>query len=140
MGHWTEADGYCLLPLTSPASLRERGLDHVVMLVPASLQATRTAYRRIKLLCAQGTPHIGIVIVGPRDQHAAWEYFRKLAVGALRYLDVPLLNLGFLPQVVTSAKTSESRVAHSFLARIGERLLHRQFYTLSTLNTVKNLT
>jgi hypothetical protein len=118
----------CLLPMTSPVSLQRHHLDHVVMLVPASLDAVRTAYRRIKFLSGGRTPEIGIVVVGARDQHAAWRYFRKLAVGTLRYLDVPLLNLGFIPEPVTPDHGPKDQHRNNFLTRISERLLHSQFY------------
>jgi hypothetical protein len=126
---------YCLLAVTCPTTLLKYGVDHVVLLVPASLDGVRIAYQRIKLLSQHGNPDIGIVLVGPRDQHAAWRYFRKLAVGALRYLDVPLLNLGFLPEQIGPGQDAEASHRHNFLARIGERLLHSGFYSNLTIST-----
>jgi hypothetical protein len=128
-------DQYCLLAVTSPATLLKHRVDHLVLLVPASLDGVRTAYQRIKLFSQHGSPDIGIVLVGPRDQHAAWRYFRKLAVGTLRYLDVPLLNLGFLPEQIGPGQDADASHRHNFLARIGERLLHSGFYTTLTINT-----
>lgn len=121
---------YCLLPTTSATTLLKQNLNHVVMLVPANLEAVLAAYRRIKLLSHNRTPEIGIVLVGPRDQHAAWRYFRKLAVGTLRYLDVPLLNLGFIPEQVTPDHGPADHHRHNFLARISERLLSSEFHSV----------
>ncbi len=120
---------FCLLPTTSPSIIEDYGLDHVVLLVPASLDAILTAYQRIKLMSQHNAPDIGIVMVGPRDQHAAWRYFRKLAVGSLRYLDVPLLNLGFLPRQVTPEQGPADHHRDNFLARICERLLSSSFHS-----------
>jgi hypothetical protein len=128
VGNATQS-GYCLLPLASPGSLEVHELDHVVLPVSANLEAVRTAYQHIKLLSEHKAPEIGVVIVGPRDQHSAWRYFRKLAVGSLRYLDVPLLNLGFLPEQVTPEHGPADHHRQNFLARISERLLRTGFYS-----------
>jgi len=125
-------DAWCVLAVSSPDKLLRQDIDHVVLLVQADLDGVRIAYQRIKLLAQHGGPDIGIVLVGPRDQHAAWRYFRKLAVGALRYLDVPLLNLGFLPEQIAPGEDAEASHRHNFLARIGERLLHSGFYSTIT--------
>ncbi|HHJ16398.1 MAG TPA: hypothetical protein ENJ80_06845 [Gammaproteobacteria bacterium] len=125
---------FCLLPITSPTTLLAQHLDHVVLLVPASLDAVLAAYQHIKLLAQEPhTPEIGIVLVGPRDQHAAWRYFRKLAVGTLRYLDIPLLNLGFLPEQVTPQHGPDDHHRSNFLTRISERLLRSEFYSTQQL-------
>lgn len=124
-----EGSEFCLLPATSTEIYQQYHFDHVVLLVPASLDAVLSAYQRIKLLSQQQIPEIGIVMVGPRDQHAAWRYFRKLAVGTLRYLDVPLLNLGFLPEQVTPDHGPSDHHRQNFLARISERLLRSEFHT-----------
>lgn len=119
----------CLLTTQSPAVIHACRFDHVVLLVPASLDGVLSAYQRIKLLSSPVTPDIGIVVVGPRDQHAAWRYFRKLAVGTLRYLDIPLLNLGFVPHRVTPQNSPSDHHRDNFLARISERLLRSEFYS-----------
>jgi len=124
----TEGNQYCLIPLTSPETVKAARFDHIVLLVPTSLDGVRTAYRRIKFLNEEQHTEIGIVIVGPRDQHAAWRYFRKLAVASLRYLDVPLLNLGFLPEQVTPQHGPVNHHRKNFLARISERLVRSDFY------------
>lgn len=129
---------YRLLAVSRPAILLEYGVDHIVLPVPAHLDGIRTAYQRIKLLSQHSTPDIGVVLVGPRDQHAAWRYFRKLAVGTLRYLDVPLLNLGFLPEQIGPGRDAEASHRHNFLARVGERLLHSGFYTTLTMSAPRS--
>ncbi len=120
---------YWLVPTTSTAAVKEYNFDHVVLLVPANLEAVLAAYQHIKRLAQRNTPDIGVVLVGPRDQHSAWHYFRTLAVGALRYLDIPLLNLGFLPEQVTPGYGPPNHHRNNFLARISERLLRSEFYT-----------
>jgi hypothetical protein len=118
---------YCLLPLHSPQSIRNLQLSHAVFPVSANLDAVCRAYKRIKLL-AKAPPEIGIVMVGPRDQHAAWRYFRKLAVGTLRYLDIPLLNLGFLPDQITPPFGAADHHRDNFLTRVSERLIRSEFH------------
>jgi hypothetical protein len=127
----TQAGDYkiCLLPTTSTETVLANAFDHVVLLVPANLDAVLAAYQRIKLLSGQNVPEIGIVLVGPRDQHAAWRFFRKLAIGTLRYLDVPLLNLGFLPEQVIPQHAAHDHHRDNFLTRISERLLRSEFYS-----------
>jgi hypothetical protein len=120
---------YWLVPTTSIAAMEEYQFDHVVLLVPANLEAVLTAYQQIRQLARRNKPDIGVVLVGPRDQHSAWHYFRKLAVGALRYLNTPLLNLGFLPEQITPEHATASHHRNNFLARISERLLRSGFYT-----------
>jgi len=120
---------FCLLPTTSTETVLAHAFDHVVLLVPANLDAVLAAYQRIKMLSEQSSPEIGVVLVGPRDQHAAWRFFRKLAVGTLRYLDVPLLNLGFLPEQVTPDRAPHDHHRNNFLTRISERLLRSEFYS-----------
>jgi len=122
-------DGLCLLTTLSAAILHACRFDHVVLLVPANLDAVLSAYQRIKLLSRPVAPDIGIVVVGPRDQHAAWRYFRKLAVATLRYLDVPLLNLGYLPHEVTPHSGASDQHRGNFIVRISERLLRSEFYS-----------
>jgi len=127
-GDRTRGNRYCLVPVTSMETVKAARFDHVVLLVPANLDAVLAAYQRIKFLTEDHHTEIGIVIVGPRDQHAAWRYFRKLAVGSLRYLDVPLLNLGFLPEQVTPEHGPVNHHRKNFLARISERLVRSGFY------------
>lgn len=113
-----------LLPVTDVAMLRGTRMNRLLLLIEADLDAVRDGYRQIKLLNESGAPEIGVVVVGARDQHAAWRYYRKLAVGTLRYLDVPLLNFGFLPP----SDTAEQVQLDGFLSRIGERLVERDFF------------
>jgi hypothetical protein len=126
---------YCLLATTSPETVEHFRFDHVVLLVSASLDGILTAYQRIKYLAQHHKPEVGIVMAGPRDQHAAWRYFRKLAVGSLRYLDVPLLNLGFLPEQLTPAQGDPDHHRYNFLTRISERLLRSEFHCSQRIQT-----
>jgi len=129
-GQYTDfAEALYILPTTSAETVLAHAFDHVVLLVPANLDAILTAYQRIKQLAQKNTPEIGVVLVGPRDEHAAWRFFRKLAVGTLRYLDVPLLNLGFLPEQVVPGNTPHNPHRNNFLTRISERLLRSEFYS-----------
>ncbi len=123
------AKALCLLATTVPATFSRQRFDHVVLLVPASLAGVKAAYLDIKQLAAAHPVDIGVVMIGPRDQHAAWRYFRKLAVGALRFLDIPLLNLGFLPQQVIQGQNQPGPHRQNFLSRICERLLRSGFYS-----------
>jgi len=118
----------CLVPTTSPLSIRRFEFDHVVLFVNASLDGILAAYQQIKYLAQAHKPAIGIAIVGARDQHAAWRHFRKLAVGSLRYLDVPLLNLGFLPEQVVPGNGAPDHHRENYLARISERLVRSGFH------------
>lgn len=120
---------FCLLPTTSAETVVAHAFDHVVLLVPANLDAVLAAYQSIKFFSQQDTPEIGVVLVGPRDQHAAWRFFRKLAVGSLRYLDIPLLNLGFLPEQVIPEHAPHDHHRNNFLTRISERLLRSEFFS-----------
>lgn len=132
-----------LLPTTDAALIEHHRLDHLVLLVPANLDAVLNAYRQIKRLSRDHTKplEIGIVMDGPRDQHAAWRYFRKLAVGTLRYLDVRLLNLGFLPEEVLPDQGPADHHRENFLTRISERLLRSDFHcTLPTQTRTKDMT
>jgi len=60
---------YCLVPTTSTADVQEYNFDHVVLLVPANLEAVLAAYQRIKRLAQRNTPDIGLVLVGPANHH-----------------------------------------------------------------------
>ncbi len=131
-GERVEDNKFCLVPVTSAETVKAAHFDHVVLLVPANLDAVCEAYRRIKFLTEDDQTEIGIVIVGPRDQHAAWRYFRKLAIASLRYLDVPLLNLGFLPEQVTPQHGPVNHHRKNFLARISERLVRSEFHLSAT--------
>jgi hypothetical protein len=127
-GGETSDEGLYLLSTTSTSAIRDGGFDHVVLLVPVGLEPVLAAYQRIKLLSCEPRPDIGIVMVGPRDQHAAWRHFRKLAVGALRYLDTPLLNLGYLAQDVLPEQGTDDHHTSNSLVQLGERLLRSEFY------------
>lgn len=124
-----ERHQYWMLPTTSAAFVRNASSDHVVLLVPANLEAVLTAYQNIKRLAQRNTPEIAVILVGAPDQNSAWHYFRKLAMGAMRYLDIPLLNLGYLPDQLPSQGGSVQEQPDNYLAPIIDRLLRSEFYT-----------
>jgi hypothetical protein len=68
-----------------------------LLLVDPTLESTRTAYAQIKLLCQDGCGPIGVLFRAGEDLGAARRCYRRLAVGALRFLGQTLINLGWLP-------------------------------------------
>lgn len=71
--------------------------EPVLILVDSSLEATRRAYALVKQLRAGACRQIGVLYRAGDDLAAARRCYRRLAVGTLRFLDQPLLNLGWLP-------------------------------------------
>lgn len=71
--------------------------EPVLLLVDSSLEATRHAYALVKELQTGGRRQIGVLYRAGDDLAAARRCYRRLAVGTLRFLDQPLLNLGWLP-------------------------------------------
>lgn len=71
--------------------------EFVLLLIDSSLEATRHAYLLIKQLRVGGPRQIGVLYRAGDDLSAARRCYRRLAVGTLRFLDQPLLNLGWLP-------------------------------------------
>lgn len=68
-----------------------------LLLVDPTLEATRLAYALIKQLCADGRGAVGVLFRAGDDLAAARRCYRRLAVGVLRFLGQPLVNLGWLP-------------------------------------------
>lgn len=68
-----------------------------LLLVDPTLEATRLAYASIKQLCADGCGTVGVLFRAGDDLAAARRCYRRLAVGVLRFLAQPLINLGWLP-------------------------------------------
>jgi hypothetical protein len=71
--------------------------EFVLLLIDSSLEATRHAYALIKQLQSGAPRRIGVLYRAGDDLAAARRCYRRLAVGTLRFLDQPLLNLGWLP-------------------------------------------
>jgi len=67
-----------------------------LLLVEASLPGIRHAYAQIKQW-PERPEALGVLLVGARDRFAARRCYRRLAVGTLRFLDLPLAHLGELP-------------------------------------------
>jgi hypothetical protein len=120
---------FWLAAATTTAAVAQYHFHHVVLLVPAGMDAALAAYRRIQELADPSPPEIGVVLVGPGDQRSAWQHFRQLAVGALRDLGVPLLNLGFLPERICWQQSANEHHLSKPLAAVSERLLRSEFYT-----------
>lgn len=68
-----------------------------LLLVDPTLEATRTAYALIKQLCQDACGPVGVLYRAGDDLAAARRCYRRLAVGTLRFLGRPLVNLGWLP-------------------------------------------
>ncbi|MFP5507251.1 MAG: hypothetical protein ACLGH6_13730 [Gammaproteobacteria bacterium] len=71
--------------------------EFVLLLIDSTLEATRHAYLLIKQLQTGGPRQIGVLYRAGDDLAAARRCYRRLAVGTLRFLDQPLVNLGWLP-------------------------------------------
>lgn len=73
-----------------------RGMP-ALLLVDPTLESTRTAYTLIKELCQDGCGPVGVLFRAGDDLGAARRCYRRLAVGALRFLGQSPINLGWLP-------------------------------------------
>lgn len=69
----------------------------VLLLVDPTLTAVHTAYTLIKGLAGRGCHTIGVLFRAGSDLAAARRCHHHLAVGALRFLGLPLVDLGALP-------------------------------------------
>jgi hypothetical protein len=87
-----------------------------LLLVDAELEATRDAFTLIKQLHARGVGRIGVLYRAGEDLGAARRCYRRLAVGAARFLSQPLINLGWLPNPgphFAAALAHAAQVVHS---------------------------
>jgi len=114
------ATEFCFRPLNYPQPSNMRRDDPLLLFVDASLPGIRLAYRRIKALVDSIRPAVGVVIQGSGDPFQARRYYRRLAVGCLRFLNQPIANLGWLP---SDLPTSEEQ-----LLRIAHRIRRERFY------------
>ena len=114
------AGEFCFRPLSYPQPSNMRRDDPLLLFVDASLPGIRLAYRRIKALVDSIRPAVGVVIQGSGDPFQARRYYRRLAVGCLRFLNQPIANLGWLP---TDLPASEDQ-----LLRIARRIRRERFY------------
>ena len=69
----------------------------VIVMIDATLEMTREAYGLLKQISQRKFAHVGVIFRAGDDLAAARRCYRRLAVGALRFLDLPLVNLGWLP-------------------------------------------
>ncbi len=80
---------------THPSELPES--IFAIVMIDATLEATRIAYGLLKQISPRVITHVGVIYRAGDDLAAARRCYRRLAVGALRFLDLPLVNLGWLP-------------------------------------------
>ena len=111
---------FCFRPLNHPQPSNMRQDDPLLLLVDPSLPGMRLAYRQIKGLVDSVRPAIGVVIQGGRDPFQARRYYRRLAVGCLRFLNQPIANLGWLP--------ADPRAREEQLPKIAARMRREHFY------------
>ncbi|MBI5460663.1 MAG: hypothetical protein HY941_00570 [Gammaproteobacteria bacterium] len=88
----------------------------VVLMIDATLDATREAYGLLKQANQRQIENVGVIFRAGDDLAAARRCYRRLAVGALRFLDRPLVNLGWLPNPgphFAAALAHAAQVIHS---------------------------
>jgi hypothetical protein len=95
--------------------------DPVLLLVDSSLAATRHAYALVKQLRAGAPRQVGVLYRAGDDLAAARRCYRRLAVGTLRFLDQPLLNLGWLPNPGPHFAVALAHAAQVIQSRSRER-------------------
>lgn len=69
----------------------------ILLLIEAHLDALKMAYTRLKRLHSLRHATFGVVVQGARDDETARRYYRRFAIGSLRFLDLPLLFCGAAP-------------------------------------------
>lgn len=69
----------------------------IVVVAEADLSALREAYARIKYVHRRHAVGFAVLIQGARDALAARRYYRRLAMAAMSFLDLDLLDLGSMP-------------------------------------------
>ncbi|MBI5040296.1 MAG: hypothetical protein HZB57_03580 [Gammaproteobacteria bacterium] len=69
----------------------------VVLMIDATLDMTRVAYGLLKQIKQRQIGTVGVIFRAGDDLAAARRCYRRLAVGALQFLNLPLVNLGWLP-------------------------------------------
>lgn len=84
----------------------------VLLLVDPTLAAVREAYALIKRLAARGFHHIGVLFRAGGNLAAARRCHHRLAVGALRFLGLSLINLGALPETGPHFAAALAHAAH----------------------------
>lgn len=87
-----------------------------VLMIDATLDMTREAYTLIKQMRQRKIEHIGVIYRAGDDLAAARRCYRRLAVGTLRFLNLPLVNLGWLPNPgphFAAALAHAAQVIHS---------------------------
>jgi len=75
----------------------EKAPPYGLLIAHASLTGIREAYLRMKACPGPLPVNTGLLLTGTSDLYGARRYYRRLAVGLLRFLNAPLSNLGPLP-------------------------------------------
>lgn len=70
----------------------------LLLLCEADLAALRSAYVQLKHLHPGRDATLSVIIQGARNEVIARRYYRRLAMGSLRFLDLPLLFCGAAPR------------------------------------------
>ncbi|WJW75985.1 hypothetical protein QVG61_02525 [Thiohalobacter sp. IOR34] len=97
-----------------PEPERAEASNLLLLIAHASLPGIRHAYARLKTRPGPPPLAASLLLCGARDDPAARRLYRRLAVGLLRFRDLPLGFLGCLP---------ESRAGdEAELERLGRRL------------------
>lgn len=97
-------------PCARPDELTEP--TFVLLLVDPTLPAAREAYALLKRLAGRGFHHVGVLFRAGRDLAAARRCHHRLAVGALRFLGLSLVNLGALPETGPHFAAALAHAAH----------------------------
>lgn len=95
---------------TQPDTLTEPGF--VLLLIDPTLTAVRDAYALIRRLAGRGFHPIGVLFRAGSDLAAARRCHHRLAVGALRFLGLSLVNLGALPEPGPHFAAALAHAAH----------------------------
>ncbi len=90
--HWSLSTG------ATETSLNDDQPEQVLILVDASLDALKRAYARIKPLQHFRDTRFHVIVHGAKDAESSRRYYRRLAMGTLRFLDLPLVYCGAAPE------------------------------------------
>lgn len=97
-----------------------RGMP-TLLLVDPTLEATRLAYMLVKQRCQDGCGPVGVLYRAGNDLAAARRCYRRLAVGALRFLEQSPLNLGWLPNPGPHFAAALAHAAQAILSQQRQR-------------------
>lgn len=72
--------------------------EQILILVDADLAALKKAYARLKALKHFRNTRFSVIMENARNEETARRYFRRLAMGSKKFLDLPLLFCGTSPE------------------------------------------